>query len=97
MPKAKANINVIEFNYYLFDELINIKSRGKNKDFMFGKDCELLLYNLDSIIGQKSAIIVEGEPDTCSYVESGRNAVVSVPNGFTLPRPDGSSSINLSF
>lgn len=97
MPKAQKNINVIEFNYYLFNELINVKSRGKNKDFMFGKDCELLLYNLDSIIGQKSAIIVEGEPDTCSYVESGRNAVVSVPNGFTLPRPDGSSSINLSF
>ena len=97
MPKAKANINVIEFNYYLFNELINIKSRGKNKDFMFGKDCELLLYNLDSIIGQKRAIIVEGEPDTLSYIESGRNAVVSVPNGFTLPRPDGSSSINLSF
>ena len=97
MPKAKKEIEVIEFNYYLFNELTNVKSRGKNKDFTFGKDCELLLYNLDSIIGQKSAIIVEGEPDTLSYVESGRNAVVSVPNGFTLPRPDGSSSINLSF
>ena len=97
MPKAKGNINVIEFNYYLFDELVNVKSRGKNKDFMFGKDCELLLYNLDSIIGKKSAIITEGEPDALSYVESGRNAVVSVPNGFTLPRPDGKSSINLSF
>lgn len=97
MPKAKKEIQVIEFNYYLFGELTNVKSRGKNKDFMFGKDCELILYNLDSIIGSKTAIIVEGEPDALSFVESGRNHVVSVPNGFTLPKLDGSNSINLSF
>lgn len=97
MPKANKSIAVIEFNYYLFGELINIKSRGRNKDFMFEKDCELIMYNLDAIIGQKEAVLVEGEPDALSFVESGLNNVVSVPNGFTLPRPDGTSSINLSY
>ena len=97
MPKAGKEINTIEFNYYLFDELINIKSRGKNKDFRFEKECELILYNLDSIIGQNEAILVEGEPDTLSFIESGLNAVASVPNGFTLPRPDGTSTVNLDY
>lgn len=97
MPKNGNNTHVIEFNYFLFDELINIKSRGKNKDFRFEKECELILYNLDAIIGQKEALFVEGEPDVLSFVESGLNNVVSVPNGFTLPRPDGTSSINLNY
>ncbi len=97
MPKAGKEIHTIEFNYYLFGELINIKSRGKDKDFMFEKDCELIMYNLDSIIGSKEAILVEGEPDTLSFIESGLNNVASVPNGFTLPRADGTSTINLNY
>ena len=97
MPKAKAQINVIEFNYFLFDELINVKSRGKNKDFMFEKDCELIMYNLDSILNEKDVFLVEGEPDVLAYHESGIKQVASVPNGFTLPREDGTSTINLSY
>lgn len=93
MPKAKSEIQVIEFNYYLHGELINIKSRGKDKDFKFEKDCELILYNLDSVIGKSWCVIVEGEPDACAVHESGIKNVISVPNGFTLPRPDGTSTI----
>jgi twinkle protein len=55
------------------------------------------MYNLDSIINSKEAILVEGEPDALSYHESGLKHVSSVPNGFTLPRPDGTSSINLNY
>lgn len=97
MPKARKEIQVIEFNYFLFGELINIKSRGKNKDFMFEKDCELIMYNLDAVINQKEIILVEGEIDALSYHESGIKEVSSVPNGFTLPREDGTSTINLSY
>lgn len=97
MSKGLQTTHAIEFNYYLFGELINVKYRAKGKDFMFAKDAELILYNIDSIIGQESAIIVEGEPDTCAYVECGQDSVASVPNGFTMPRGDGSSTINLSF
>jgi len=97
MPKAQKEINTIEFNYFLFDELINIKSRGANKDFKFEKECELIMYNLDSIINSNEAILVEGEIDCLSFIESGLNAVVSVPNGFTLPRTDGTSTVNLNY
>tara|TARA_R110000787_G_scaffold72216_1_gene161097 strand:- start:140 stop:1990 length:1851 start_codon:yes stop_codon:yes gene_type:complete len=97
MPKAGKEINVIEFNYYLFGELINTKSRGKNKDFRFEKDCELILYNIDSIIGEKEAVLVEGEPDALSYHDCGVKNVASVPNGFTIPKADGSSTIQCSY
>ena len=40
MPKANKEIEVIEYRYFLHGELINIKYRGKNKDFMFEKGCE---------------------------------------------------------
>lgn len=97
MPKAGKQVKTIEFNYYLHDELINVKSRAKGKDFKFEKDCELIMYNLDSIIGDKECLLVEGEPDALSWMEAGYDAVSSVPNGFTLPREDGTSTINLTY
>lgn len=84
MPKAKKEINCILFNYFLDGELINIKYRGKNKDFKLVKDAEKIFYNIDSIKTSKECVIVEGEWDVASYVEAGINNVISVPNGFNL-------------
>jgi len=50
MPKARAEIQTIQFNYFRNGELINIKSRGKDKDFKLFKDAELIFYNLDATI-----------------------------------------------
>lgn len=97
MPKAQKEIQVMEFNYFLFGELVNIKSRGKNKDFMFESGCELIPFNMDAIIHENECVIVEGEPDVFSFYESGIENVCSVPNGFTLPREDGTSTINTSY
>ena len=84
MPKAKKEVECIMFNYFLDDELINIKYRAKNKDFKLYKDAEKIFYNLDSIKTTKEAVIVEGEWDCASFVEAGINNVISVPNGFNL-------------
>lgn len=81
MHKAQAEIPVICFNYFRNDDLINVKFRGKNKDFKLVKDAELIFYNLDSIDGEKEAIICEGEIDAMSIYEAGFYNVVSVPNG----------------
>ncbi len=97
MPKAEKEISVIEFPYKVFGELKNVKYRGKNKDFMFEPKCEVLMFNLDSIIHETTCVIVEGEWDCLAYVESGIKNVCSVPNGFTLPKKDGTSSINTSY
>jgi len=84
MPKAKGIVDCILFNYYLENELINIKYRSKNKDFKLFKDAEKIFYNLDNISTAKECIIVEGEWDVCAFVEAGYINCVSVPNGFNL-------------
>ena len=81
MPKAKKEIQAICFNYYQNDNLVNIKFRGKNKDFKLHKDSKLIFYNIDAIDGTEDAIICEGEIDAMSYYEANEYNVVSVPNG----------------
>lgn len=81
MPKAGSEIRVICFNYLKDGELVNIKFRGKDKDFRLNKDSELIFYNLDAIKGEKEAVIVEGEMDCLALYEAGIYNVVSVPNG----------------
>lgn len=81
MPIAKKEIPVICFNYFRNDELINIKYRGKGKDFAMSKNAELIFYNLDALKGENACVIVEGEIDCLSLYEAGIYNVVSVPNG----------------
>mgnify|MGYP000851647968 FL=1 len=81
MPEFNKEIETIHFNYFRNGKLVNIKYRGANKSFKIYKDAELILYNLDAIIGQKTAIICEGEIDQLSYFEIGFRNCVSVPNG----------------
>lgn len=81
MPKAKAEIAVICFNYYRNDELVNIKFRGKGKDFLMQKGAELIFYNLDAMKGEDEVVIVEGEIDCMSLHEAGIYNTISVPNG----------------
>jgi len=81
MPKAKKEIKAICFNYYEQDKLVNIKFRGKDKDFKLAKDAKLVFYNIDAIEGVEEAIITEGEADCMSFYEAGEYFVVSVPNG----------------
>jgi twinkle protein len=83
MPKNNAIIPTIQFNYFRNGELINVKSRGKNKDFKLFKDAELIFYNLDATIDNDTIIIVEGEMDVLALYECGIKNVISVPNGCT--------------
>jgi twinkle protein len=85
MPKSKAEVEAICFNYFRDGELINVKYRAKDKDFKLEKDAELIFYNLDSLKGAKYAVIVEGEIDALSVAQSGfKNGIVSVPNGANV-------------
>ena len=84
MPKSNAIIPTIQFNYFRNGEIINVKSRGKNKDFKLYKDAELIFYNLDATIDNETIIIVEGEMDCLALYECGFKNVISVPNGAGL-------------
>ena len=86
MPQTQKLENTIQFNYFIGEELINIKYRDGAKNFKLVKDAEKVFYNLNSIVNSDTVVIVEGEMDVLALVESGITNVVSVPNGATLTR-----------
>ena len=86
MPQMNKEVNTIQFNYFINNELINIKYRDGRKNFKLVKGAEKVFYNLDSTIGHDYVVIVEGEMDTLSFMDSKVDSVVSVPNGATLNR-----------
>ena len=84
MPQTGKSENTIQFNYYMGDQLINVKYRDGRKNFKLYKGAEKIFYNINSIVGYDSAVIVEGEMDVLAMHEAGIKNVISVPNGATL-------------
>ena len=76
--------NTIKFNYFMGEQLINIKYRDARKNFKLYKGAEKVFYNINNIVGYDTCIIVEGEMDVLSFHEAGIRNSISVPNGATL-------------
>lgn len=82
MPQSAKNERCICFNYFEGEQLINTKFRGINeKHFKMVQGAELIPYNIDSVLGQTSCIIHEGELDAASSIAAGFKSVISVPAG----------------
>ena len=84
MPQTGKTENAIHFNYFIGDQLINIKYRDARKNFKLYKGAEKVFYNINSIVGFEYCIIVEGEMDVLALHEAGITNAISVPNGATL-------------
>lgn len=84
MPQTSKTENTIHFNYYIGDQLINVKYRDGRKNFKLYKGAEKVFYNINSIVGYDFCVIVEGEMDVLALHEAGVSNVISVPNGATL-------------
>ena len=84
MPQTGKTENVIKFNYFIGDDLINVKYRDGRKNFKLYKGAEKVFYNLNSIVGFEYCVLVEGEMDVLALHEAGITNVISVPNGATL-------------
>ena len=84
MPQTGKSENTIQFNYFMGDQLINVKYRDGRKNFKLYKGAEKVFYNINSIVGYDTCIIVEGEMDVLAMHEAGVTNVISVPNGATL-------------
>ena len=84
MPQTSKTENTIQFNYFMGDQLINVKYRDGRKNFKLYKGAEKVFYNINSIVGYDECIIVEGEMDVLALHEAGIKNVISVPNGATL-------------
>ena len=86
MPQTGKQENTIQFNYYIGDQLINVKYRDGRKNFKLYKGAEKVFYNINSIVGYDTCVIVEGEMDVLALHEAGIPNAISVPNGATLNR-----------
>ena len=84
MPQTGKTENVIKFNYMMGHQLINIKYRDGRKNFKLFKGAEKVIYNINSIIGFDTCVLVEGEMDVLALHEAGVTNAISVPNGATL-------------
>ena len=84
MPQTGKTENTIQFNYFMGDQLINIKYRDGRKNFKLFKGAEKVFYNINSTVGYDWCVIVEGEMDVLALHEAGIKNVISVPNGATL-------------
>ena len=84
MPQTGKTENVIKFNYFMGDQLINVKYRDGRKNFKLYKGAEKVFYNINSIIGYEYCVIVDGEMDVLALHEAGITNAISVPNGATL-------------
>jgi len=84
MPQTGKTENTIQFNYFIGDQLINIKYRDGRKNFKLYKGAEKVFYNINSVVGYDWCVIVEGEMDVLALHEAGIKNVISVPNGATL-------------
>ena len=75
------------FPYYLDGDIVNIKSRTKDKKFLQEKNATKCLYNIDMLKKywegrtSKAVIFVEGEMDVLALYEAGYKNVVSLPDG----------------
>jgi hypothetical protein len=81
MPQDQKEHKVICFNYFLEDDLINIKFKTSDKMFKMVKDARKIPYNINSIKDQAYVIICEGEEECMVWDQCGHQSVVSVPNG----------------
>ncbi len=80
-PAQQKEMNNIVFNYFEGENLVNKKYRSSKKDFTQVKGGKPILYNINSIIGEDTAYICEGEFDVLALYEIGIKNAVSLPNG----------------
>ncbi len=90
IPQVEAFEDAIAFPFYRAGELVNVKYRGRNKNFRMATGAERIFYGLDDItyqmddgkiVAQDVAFIVEGEMDKLAFDVAGFSNCLSTPNG----------------
>ena len=81
MPQTGQVEKCIVFPYTVEGKLVNRKYRDGAKNFMLESGAKLVPWRIDHIRHTAECIITEGEMDALSFLVSGRDEVISVPNG----------------
>lgn len=91
LPQIEDFAPCIVFPYFALDEdgkaaLVNRKYRSvEGKHFRMEAGARPVFWGLDAIAGCETVVIVEGELDRMACIESGIDAVLSVPHGAPNP------------
>lgn len=91
LPQIEDFAQCIVFPYFSISEdaeivLTNRKYRGVGeKHFRMEAGARPVFWGLESIAGCETVVIVEGEMDRLALIESGADAVLSVPHGAPNP------------
>lgn len=80
-PALSKEVDNIVFNYYEGSKLVNKKFRSSNKKFTQISGAKPIFYNINSVLGNDTVYIVEGEFDVLAMYEAGFKNTISVPNG----------------
>lgn len=81
IPQLGKEQNCIVFNYFEGGKVVNKKYRDGRKNFAQSKGGKPMFYNINSIVGDKSVYIVEGEFDVLAMYEAGITNCISLPSG----------------
>lgn len=85
LAELEERVPCIAFPYRKGGDVVNVKYRGlETKAFQQVGGAEKILYRQEKI-GCERVVIVEGEIDALSCVQSGISSVVSVPDGAPAP------------
>ena len=71
----------LAFRFLEQGEVVNVQYKSPDKEFRFEKDCRIIPYNIDSVLGAETVYITEGMMDAAVLVQCGFESVVSLPNG----------------
>jgi len=94
-PQVEKKAGAICFPYKRNGEVINVKYRSGEKNFIQVKNAEKIFFGLDSIQKNETTLIItEGEIDCLSFYEIGYNFAVSVPDGAPA---QGAKNFNSKF
>tara|TARA_B100001287_G_scaffold24003_2_gene17490 strand:+ start:8539 stop:10362 length:1824 start_codon:yes stop_codon:yes gene_type:complete len=80
-PQLKKEVQNIVFNYFELNQVVNKKYRTGKKHFTQTTNGKSIFYNINSVIDQEEAYIVEGEFDVLAMHECGYKNTISLPNG----------------
>ena len=71
----------LAFRFLEQGEVVNVQYKSPDKEFRFEKDCRIIPYNIDSVLGATTVYITEGMMDAAVLVQCGFESVISLPNG----------------
>ena len=71
----------LAFRFLEQGDVVNVQYKSPDKEFRFEKNCRMLPYNIDSVLGAETVYITEGMMDTAVLIQCGYESVISLPNG----------------